>query len=137
MMVVNFSVIVVNSMFLTWYHCYLGTCIFFLHTNDNITLAKIVGNVVSTVHHIIIHLKNSSLKIYEICKTYVIKIHYSISINNDGFATPFLDKGKIFDLIKCWRGVGFAPFLRFVFVFTCFPLCLKMITPAFSAYGAE
>ena len=101
MMVVNLSVIVVTSMFLTWYHYYLGTCIFFLPTNGNITLAKTVGNVVSTVQHIIIHLKNYSLKIYEICKTYIIKIHYSISINNDGFAPPFLDKGNKFDLIKC------------------------------------
>ena len=101
MMVVNLSAIVVTSLFLTWYHCHLGTCIFFLHTNGNITLAKIVGIVLSTVHHIIIHLKSSSLKIYEICKTYIIKTHYSISINNDGFAPPFLVKSNVFDLIKC------------------------------------
>ena len=47
------------------------------------------------------------------------------------------DYGKVFDLRECLCGVGFAPFLRFVFIFTCFPFCLKMITPTSRAYGAE
>ena len=65
------------------------------------------------------------------------KNYYMISINSEEFALHFWIRVKCLSLRVCLYGVGFAPFLRFVYIFTCFPLCLKMIIPTSSAYGAE